>query len=511
MGILIAVGLQALLSASGFGTSGTNLVISGTPFIAAVIIGIGVTMVSALLPAWKATTVPPVAGLRDGFSFRSMSMRTRGTVGGIVVVLGGAAVAWALFGKPDTVPLLLGMIGGALLIFLGVAMLSPAVAAPVSHLVGFALRPFGRTGHLAEENAARNPRRTASTASALMIGLALITMAFVVGTSLKQSFSSTVNNTIKADWYLSTGSFYGFDPKIAQDMATLPELSAVAAGRQGMVQVNGSTKQMAAVSFDTLEQMFSIGLQSGSVAGQKGVLVGTDPAKDLNLKVGDEITVTFNDTGPVVLPVVGIFKETGVLGNWVVDLDTFASHTTAQTDIWVAAKTADGVAPADARAAIEEVLKPYPDLKLQDKKEYTDSLIGRVNTLLVVVNVFLLLAILIAVIGIVNTLALSVFERTRELGLLRAVGMSRRQLRRMVRLEAVIVAVFGAVLGVAVGLVFGIAITSALPKNVISGVTVPYGTILILLILAAVVGVIAAIWPARRASRLDILEAIANE
>jgi len=512
LGVLIAIGLQAVLSASGFGTSGTALVFTASPFIAALVIGLGVTLASALLPAWKATTVPPVAGLRDGFAFRSMSMRLRGSIGGVMVLVGGALVAWALIGKPDTIPLLFSMIAGAIFIFLGVAMLSPAVAAPVAHTLGFGLRPFGTAAHLAEENAARSPRRTASTASALMIGLALVTLAFVVGTSLKKSFSDTVDKSINADWYISTGSFYGFDPAVAKDLRQLPELSAVANGRQGQVQVGESTKQISGVDYGTITQMFNLGLKEGSpTGGQPGVMVGVDPAKDLNLKVGDPITLTFNDSGPVTLPVVAIFSETGVLGNWVVDIDTFATHTTSQLDTWVAATTAEGVSQADARAAMEQTLTAYPDLKLQDRGEYTAGLLSRVNSLLVVVNVFLFLAILIAVIGIVNTLALSVFERTRELGLLRAVGMTRRQLRRMVRVEAVIVAVFGAILGVAVGLVFGIAVTTSLPKNVISGVTIPFGTIIVLLILAALIGVIAAIWPARRASRLNILEAIANE
>jgi putative ABC transport system permease protein len=273
-----------------------------------------------------------------------------------------------------------------------------------------------------------------------------------------------------------------------------------------------NTKQVSATDFGELPQVFNIGLQQGSPsAGHRGVLVQKDPASGEGLAVGDEVTLTFNDTGPVTLPVVGIYEDSGVLGNWIVDIDTFAANTTSQQDSYVAAKTAPGVSEASARTAIDKVLVAYRDLKLQDRKEFTATQLGQIDSLLVVVNVFLILAILIAVVGIVNTLALSVFERTRELGLLRAVGMTRRQLRRMVRLEAVIVAVFGALLGVAVGLVFGLAVTAALPKNIISGVSVPIPTLIVLLILAALVGVIAAIWPARRASRLDILEAIASE
>jgi len=348
-----------------------------------------------------------------------------------MAVLGGVAITWALFGDPDTVPLLIGMIGGALLVFLGVALLSPAVASPVAHVLGWLYRPFKTSGHLAEENAARNPRRTASTASALMIGLALVTTVLVVGTSLKSTFRDTINKTITADWYVVPKSFVGFDPALTKSLTELPQLSAVAAVRQGQVQVDGSTKQVSAADFGELDQT-------------------------------------------------------------------------------VAAKTADGVSQADARAAIDPLLVPYPDVKLQDRAEFTKAQLGQIDSLLAVVNVFLALAIIIAVIGITNTLALSVFERTRELGLLRAVGMSRRQLRRMVRLEAVIVAVFGALLGVAIGLLFGFAVCTALPDNFVSGISVPIGTLVFLVILAALVGVVAAIFPARRASRLDILDAVAH-
>jgi putative ABC transport system permease protein len=512
LGILIALGLNAVLSQAGLGTSGTALVLAPRSFIAAAAVGLIVTLLSAIIPAWKATTVPPVAAMQDGFSFGGLSMRTRFIVGSVMVVVGGASLSWALFTTPDTSLLLGGMIGGAVLIFLGVATLSPAVAAPLAHVVGVPFRIFKTAGRLAEQNAARNPRRTASTASALMIGLALVTTALVVGTSIKDSFRATIGGSISADWFVSTGSFYGFDPNVAQALENQPELSAVSTIRQGQVQVNGSTKAVSAVDFGTLPEFVDIKLEQGTLQpGQRGVLVHKDPAKDLGLVPGDEVTLVFNDTGAVTVPVVGIYADSSVVGNWVVDRETFAANTTAQLDAIVIAKTAPGVAPAEARAAIDQVLAPYPDLKLQDRAEFTASRVGQLDALLAVINVFLFLAILIAFFGITNTLALSVFERTRELGLLRAVGMSRRQLKRMVRLEAVIVAVFGASLGVVVGLVFGVAVTSALPKTIVSGISVPVPSLIVLVVLSGLVGVLAAIWPARRASRLDILEAIAHE
>ncbi len=512
IGLLIALGLNAVLSAAGLGASGTSLVVSPSAFVAAFVVGIVVTLLSAISPAWKSTTVPPVAAMRDGFSFRGLSMRTRFIAGMTMAVLGGVFIALALFTNPDTIPLLFGMIGGALLVFLGVALFSPSVAAPVAHAIGFAFRPFKLSGHLADENAARNPRRTASTASALMIGLALVTTVLVVGTSLKATFRHTIDQTVTADWYVVPKSFVGFDPAITTALRQLPELSAVAAVRRGQVQVDGSTKQVTAADFGQLAQVFRLGLTEGQAdSNTRGLIVNKDPAKDLGLHVGDQVTVVFNDTGPQSLPVVGISSESSFLGNWIIDDKTFAANNTVQLDQTAAAKTAEGVTEDEARAALEPVLEPYKDVKLQDKAAFTKAQVGQIDILLVVVNVFLALAVIIAVIGITNTLALSVFERTRELGLLRAVGMSRRQLRRMVRLEAVIVAVFGAVLGLVVGLLFGFAVSIALPDNFISGVTVPYGTLVSLVVLAAVVGVLAAILPARRASRLDILDAVAHE
>jgi putative ABC transport system permease protein len=258
--------------------------------------------------------------------------------------------------------------------------------------------------------------------------------------------------------------------------------------------------------------MFDIGLIAGSVSGDApGLLVNEEPAQDLGLSVGDTVEVTFNQTGTVEVAVRGIYEKSAVLGNWILDLQTYDDNFTDQLDFAVTATTAEGVTPGAARAAIERVIEPYPELRVLDAQEYQDANEEQLDQLLFIINLFLGMTIIIAFIGIVNTLALSVFERTRELGLLRAVGMTNRQVRRMIRLEAVVVAVFGAVLGVVVGVVFGSAVTIALPDDFASGITYPVVSLLVLLLLAALLGVIAAIWPAIRASRLDLLRAIGFE
>jgi putative ABC transport system permease protein len=513
LGLLTAMGLNAILSTVGFGAEGAGLVISPRAIVAALFVGLLVTFLAALLPAWRATTVPPVAAMRDGFTFRSASLGTRSAVGGTMAVIGAALLGYALFGRPETIGLVGGMIGGALLIFLGVAALSPLFARPVARGIG---APFGRlwkeTGKLSRENAARSPRRTSSTASALMIGLALVSMALIVGNSVKSTFADTLGTAITADWYLDTGSFFPFSPEVTRAMEELPELDAVTPGRFGAMQIDDSTKQFSAVEFATIDDLFNLDITDGSIEpGDHGVAVQSDPAADLDLSVGDTIEATFNQTGVIELPVVAIYDNSSVLGNWTIDLETYNENFTEDLDFWAAARTAPGVDPEDARAAIEQVAEPYPEVRVQDREEFQADQESQLDQLLLIVNVFLLLAIVIAFIGIVNTLALSVFERTRELGLLRAVGMTNRQVRRMIRLEAVIVAVFGALLGVAVGLVFGLAVTTALPDDFVSTIDIPVGSLVVLVVVAALLGVVAAIWPAIRATRLDVLKAISFE
>lgn len=514
LGILFALGLEAILNAGGLGTSGTSLVIAPRSFIAAFIIGVGVTVLSSILPARRATTVPPVAAMREDAGFAETSGRVRTGFALAMAVVGIALFMWAVFAKPAGMLIGIGMGLGAALAFLGVALLSSVIAGPLARLIGAPFkRLYKEPGLLAEQNASRSPRRTASTAAALMIGLALVTGALVIGQSFKDSFKSAIGSSIKADWYISTGSFYGFSPTVVEQLKNTPEVTAVSGGRQGQIQVNGSTKQVTSTDLGVVDQLFDLKVQSGSLSeSSRGLLIYKDPAADLGVKAGDVVTVVFNDTGAKQIPVVAVYDDNRVLGSWILDEQTFNENfASVTTDGYAAARTAPGVSAADARAAIEKVIAPFPELKAQDRAEFTKSTEDRLNTLLLVVNVFLFFAVVIAFIGIMNTLALSVFERTRELGLLRAVGMSRRQVRKMVRLEAVIIAVFGALLGVLLGLVFGLGAASALPKTVVTSISVPVVSLVLLVVLAGVIGVVAALWPAWRAGRLNVLDAIASE
>ncbi len=513
-GLGMAFLLSLVLNSAGFGSGSTTLVLSASPFISAAVIGVGITVASAILPAWKASTVPPVAAMREGFELSGASIRTRSILGIVLVAVGALAIAYGLGGSPPAALLLLMLIAGAIAVFLGVAALSPTFAAPVARIVG---APFGwlfRTpGRLARANAARNPRRTSSTASALMIGLALVSMALVVGESVKASVRDTLGTSITADWYID-GGFIGFSPDVVESMEELDEVTSVSGGRFGQMEVDGSTKDFSSVDYAVINDLFDLDLQEGGQVGEgsQGLLIHSDPADDLGISTGDTLDVVFQTSGgPVPLEVLGVYDDSSVLGNWVIDLGTYDEYFTEAIDVWAAAKTADGSTPEAARAALETTVVDYPQLEIQDREEFAASFEENIDQVLVVVTVFLVLAVLIAFLGIMNTLALSVFERTREIGLLRAVGETRRQVFAMVTLEAVIVSVFGALLGVAIGLVFGFATANALPAEIVTTVQAPWRTLVTLVVLAGLIGMVAAIFPAWRASRLNVLDAITFE
>ena len=521
LGVLLAIGLRALLGVVGFDLPNGPIRLEPRTLIFAIVVGMGITIGSAITPALRARRVPPIAAMRDGYRLSGGGLRRRLIIGGQITAIGAVLLVLGLFGDLDTVPLLAAIAIGAIFIFVGVNMLSPVIAKPVALGLGAPVnRAYGTPGRLAQENAARSPRRTASTAGALMIGLALVAMASVVGASIKSFFLETLDNSVEADIFVRPeGNSFdpnaGFTGEVAVQLSEVSELDSVVRFRFGLdaMSVNGDTKNVMATDLADVGRHIDPNVKFGSLDGLDGgdILVHQDPAADLGLEVGDSLDVRFPDGQTEALEVALIYKSSGILDNWAIDLSVWDRHSADRSDGFVSLLIADGVDADQARAAVDAIAVDYPTVQVENKQEFKDSSQQQLNAFLAVIFVFLFLSLVIALLGIGITLSLSVFERTRELGLLRAVGMTRRQMRRMVRWEAVIVAVFGGLLGVAVGVVFGIAAVGALPSSVVSGVSIPVGQLVIFVIVAAVAGLVAAVAPAYRAGRLDILQAISHE
>ena len=407
---------------------------------------------------------------------------------------------------------------GALGMLLGVNTLSPAVAGPMSGTLGWpAARVFALNGQLARLNAARNPRRTATTASALMIGLAMVSLVTVLGNSFKQTLNGQLENSVQADWMMCAGSCDNrelvFSQEAAAALAELPELESVEAFRyriDGVRAPDGSQHLLTAASLASFSSHVDPHVTDGSLAGAGpgDVMVHVDVADELGLAVGDAVLLEFSSQQEATLAVVALHSEDSVAGSWVIDHRDWDRYLVGDQDSLVTAVTAAGVSSDEARAALQAALADYPQVEVRDQAEYRDGRATQVDSLLAVINVFLILALLIAVMGFSNTMALSVFERTREIGLLRAVGMGKWQIRAAILLEGSIVAVFGGLVGVVTGLVTGSIAAWSLPDDVISSVAVPWPTMVVYLVVAAVAGLLAALAPARRANRIDLLEAI---
>jgi putative ABC transport system permease protein len=514
-GLLIAIGLQELLQAAGTGLPDQGLLVLGRTLVAAAVVGMGVTLVASLTPARRASAVPPVEGMREGFVPMRWSRRRRALSGTVLTAAGIALVIGGLWVVESTTSVIALLGIGAVAVFLGIAQLSPIAAIPVAGALGRPIAPIFRVaGRLANANAVRNPERTSKTASALMIGLALVTTVFVVGTSVKESFAKSIENSVGADYVLSTDGFIGFSPALTEELAALPEVRDVTGVRFSRILVEGKAKDVVAAQAESADRLVDIDVQAGSLADldEHSIFLHEDPAEDLGVSVGDSVTVEMATGGPQELTVAGIHADSTYVGNYFIDLDLFETHyPTSNLDLLAFARLDDGVDPEAGRAAIDTVLADHPQVKLEDRAAYQASQEEQFNGILVAVNGLLGLALFIALLGIANTLALSVLERTREIGLLRAVGMRRRQVRQMVLAESAMVAVFGAALGIAVGLAFGVAITVALPPSVVTTTAIPFGAIALIVAVAGVCGLLAGLLPARRAARLDVLRAIASE
>lgn len=516
VGMLIAGVLQGILAAGGFELPERAMVLGGRTLIAAAVVGVPITILSALPAARRAAHVPPIAGLAGTGGAGTRSKRSRVVLGTSLVTAGVAILAVGLFVLDDTGATFASLGVGTVAVFLGVATLSPLIATPAAGVLGWPLaHGRGPTGRLARANAMRSPERTARTAAALMIGLALVTTALVVGESMKRSFADAVSGAVTADYVTSGGdSFTGFSPELAADLRALPEIGAATGIRFDRFSFEGNEADLTGVDADAAAAVVDVDLVDGSFddldAGS--IMIHEDPADERGLEVGDTVAVTYASGGPQEVEVAGIYRDATFAGNYVVDLDVFAERYPANNlDLFVFARVADGVDAAEARPAIETALEDYPQVTLESREEFNESQQEQVDQILLAVNGLLGLALLIALLGIANTLALSVVERTREIGLLRAVGQSRRQARLMVLAEALIVSLFGTVLGLAIGLVLGLGAVSAMPPSIINTTAVPTASIVVVVVLAAVFGLIAGLLPARRASRLDVLDAISTE
>jgi putative ABC transport system permease protein len=513
-GLLVARGLIAAFDAAGAGFPDTQTVLQARTIVVAAVVGVGITMASVIVPSRKASRIPPVAAMRPELGFAAM--RSRRLVAGVAITLVGIATLMiGLFLRPGgTVALVVLAGGGALLLFLGIASLSSTVATPVTKVLGWPIEKlFKVPGALARQNVARAPRRTSSSASALMIGVALVSSTAVFASSLRATLVDTLESAITADYIVTDEGFQGLSPAVSETLAELPELDAVTPVRQISGQVDGSTKNFGAVDPVAFDILVDPDLQDGTISGVglDDLLLHEDPASDLGVGVGDTVDVTFQNGVQRTLTVAGIYGD-ATFGNWLIGLDTLASVSDAPArDFFVIAKLADGVDPAVGDAAVRAAMEPFPQVDVQTNAEFLDSQEAQINQLLIIITMLLAFAILIAILGISITLALGVFERTREIGLLRAVGMNKRQTRRSVRWEAVIVSIFGAIVGIVVGTFLGVVLSLAVPNDVISKLAFNPTIIVMILVGAVIAGLFAALYPSYKASNMNVLEAIATE
>jgi putative ABC transport system permease protein len=515
VGLGVAVLLKALIGAIGFGAPSSGLVLKASTVYWSFAVGIGVSVLTSIIPAVKASRVPPLAAMRDFAVERTRASIVRLVIGAIAAVIGILSIVSGVATKGSDGLLRVGV--GALLMILSFVVLGPAVAAPVSRLIGAPIeRIRGVTGKMARENAQRNPRRTSGAAAALMIGVAVVALFTVFAASIKKSIDDQVKTSFAGDLVIDsqTRGFGGFNPLLAQDVGKLPEVKAASGIATGAAKVNDSDRQFVVVDPKTIENVLDLGIEQGSL-DQLGVgttAVSTRYADDHNLKIGDTVPVSYADGSSGRLRIVATFANRDVVGSdFTMSTDEWAPHANENLDSLVVIKLSSGVSLADGRHAVEQVAAPYPNAKVQDRQQFTDQAFGQVNRVLALVYVMLALAIVIALMGIANTLSLSIHERTHELGLLRAVGETRQQLRSMVRWESVIVALFGTIGGVGLGVLGGWALVEAASESGFAKFALPIFSLIVLLLLGALAGILAGIRPARRAAKLDVLQAIATQ
>jgi putative ABC transport system permease protein len=510
-GVALSYGLHAALGAAGLDVPEGAVVVAPRTIVAALVTGVVVTVAAAVVPAWRAGSVAPVAALRDVAVDRSGASTAR-VVGGLALAAPGlVAVAVGVSGD-DGLPL---VGAGLALAAAGALVLSPVLARPALSVIGAPLAALGVTGRYARENARRTPRRTAATAAALTIGVGLVGFVTTIAASADAAIGDAVDRSFRSDYVVLARSWEdGLAPSIEADLAAAPEVAAVAGLRTTPVEVEGAGEELAGVDTATIEGLHDLEVARGSLAAVHGdgTALPTDVAESLDAAIGDTVTVRFADGHEADLVVRATYDGDLLTGGGgvLVDLPTFEAEVTDQRARMVFVDLADGVGAAEGRRAVEAALADWPNAELQDRAEFKEAVGDDIDAMLNLLYGLLALAVVIALLGIANTLALSVHERTSELGLLRAVGMQRRQVRAAVRWEAVAIAVLGAAAGTLLAVGSAWAVVAGLDGQV-TRLVVPTGRLVAVLAVAAVAGVVAAVGPARRAARLDVLAAVSHD
>jgi len=518
LGLALAKGLNSLFTSFGIDLPQAATVFATRTILVSLIVGVAITLLAALRPAIRATRVPPIAAVREGALLPPSRFARFGTPAAGLTL--GVAVALMLVGlfvsSLSTGTRLLAIGIGAAGVFVGVAMLAKTLVPPLARALGWPATKIGGTaGGLARSNAIRDPSRTASTASALMIGLALVTLVAVLAAGLKSTFEGAVNQVFHADYALTaTNNFSPISTASAEALTKVPGVEVVAGVRAGNGRAFGSQVQISGVE-GQISKVIEVPWEHGSQAvpgelGHDGAFVSKDYAKEEHLHVGSPISVQTPRGNTMELTLRGIFappKGGSPYGDITISTARFDSEYENPTSVFTFIDIAGGVTAANTHA-LERALAGYPDAKIQTESAFKSNQEQGITTLLNLLYVLLSLSIIVSIFGIVNTLVLTVFERTRELGMLRAVGMTRRQVRRMIRHESVITALIGAALGIPVGIVLALMVGQAIEYPAF---TIPVGTLIVFVIAAILCGLLAAVLPARRAARLNVLAALQYE
>jgi putative ABC transport system permease protein len=510
LGAGVAATLQFIYKKLDLAIPSANLEIQSHTIVVSYLVGIGVTLAAAYPAARRAGRLSPVAAMRDDVALPPRSLRVRLAIGFVLLLMAAAcyAIAQQIRGLPGAI--LLGFGGGVTL--LGVMLTSPLIS---RYAVRALMLPFGRRAPvvLGRQNAERNPRRTSATASALMISLALVSGLVVIAASAKASIDQSIADAIGTSQLVVSGdSDQPFSSQVGDRIAGVPGVASVNRVRIMPGRVGGTTLQVNGVDPNVLNGPVVTKVDAGSPAGlQNGqAILPRNLAKTLNLSVGKTFDLV-TATGAHKLTVAAVIKPNRQLDAVVLSLPKFGEVGGGPTDSTLYVELSDGTSVDQVRLSLRDQLHDYPSVQVRDQQAYAAAERGPVNVALGVVGMLLALAILIAVLGIVNTLALGVVERTREIGLLRAIGMDRPQLRRMLQVESIAIALLGALLGVAIGVLFGSAIQSVMSDEGLGVLDIPVLQLAGAVLVSAAVGVLAAVWPSRRAARLDILRAIGTE